>query len=223
MPSTWQKDYLRYKEFFLNIVRVYNTKPDLKIYLELVLSLITVSVFAFFAIKPTVITIIDLNKEIAEKERVSSELKKKLSNLQTADFTMQNEIQRLVFVDQAIPPKASPEILIKQLESLATSKSLKIMNIAISDTIIVGKSDEVKKLKDEIKFSDNTTSLPLIISVSGDYTNLRDFLTDIENLRRPIKINSLSITSNVSENQKTLVLTIAGVTPYYQGGTTNEK
>lgn len=223
MPSSWKKDYFRYKEFFLNIIKIYTLKPDLRIYLELVLSLMTISIFAFFAIKPTVITIIDLNKEITEKERINLALQQKLTSLQTADYLMQSETPRLLLLDQAIPSKALPEVLIKQLENLANSKSLKILNVSLSDTIIVGKKDTSKKGLDEIKLSSKSNTLPLIMSVTGDYQNLAAFLSDIENLRRPIKINSLSITSNMSENQRTLVLTIAGLTPYYEGGTNEEQ
>ena len=77
MEKGWKRDYSRYKEFFLNIWRVYNTKPSLKIYLELILSLSTVAVFAVFAIKPTVLTIIELNKEISSKEETISKLLKR--------------------------------------------------------------------------------------------------------------------------------------------------
>ncbi len=50
MQTGWKKDYTRYKDFFLNVLNAYNNKPNLKIYLELFLSLTTIVAFSIFAI-----------------------------------------------------------------------------------------------------------------------------------------------------------------------------
>jgi len=81
MANSWKDNYARYKDFFLNILRVYYAKPNIKIYLELILSLTTIVIFSIFAIKPTVLTIIELNKEIQAKEETVRKINQKLDAL----------------------------------------------------------------------------------------------------------------------------------------------
>ena len=79
MESGWKQNSSRYRELFKNLIRLYNTKPNIKAYLELILTISTVIVFALFAIKPTILTILDLNKEINSKEATVSKLKQKIT------------------------------------------------------------------------------------------------------------------------------------------------
>ena len=205
MNNGWKKDYLRYKDFFLSVANVYKTKPNLKIYLELILSLSTILVFSLFAIKPTILTIIELNKEIKAKQETSLNLKQKIKNLQTANNLMQSELENIMYIHQAIPDNATPETLIKQIENLAKENSLQILGFSTSDVTLLGKDAENKKVQNE---------LPFTFSARGTYQNIFLFLTTLENLRRPIKFDSFIINSNISEEGKVLVFTITGSVPY---------
>lgn len=205
MNNTWKKNYLRYKDFFLSIANVYKTKPNLKIYLELILSLVTIIVFSLFAVKPTVLTIIDLTKEIKAKEETSIKLKQKIKNLQIASNLMQNSVQDIQYVEQAVPKNTNPEILVKQIEALANENSLQILGLSSSDIILSGIEPENKKVKNEVPFT---------FSATGTYPNIFLFLNKIENLRRPIKFDSFAINSNTTEGGKIIILTITGKVPY---------
>jgi len=96
MAQTWKRDYTRYKNFFLNVLSIYNSKPNLRVYLELVLTLGTIIMFVIFAIKPTILTIIDINNEIKNKEAIISSLEKKITDLQTASSILQKEESNLI-------------------------------------------------------------------------------------------------------------------------------
>lgn len=205
MNNGWKKNYLRYKDFFLSVANVYKTKPNLKIYLELILSLSAVLIFSLLAIKPTVLTIIELNKEIKAKQETSLNLKQKIKNLQTANNLMQNELENIMYIHQAIPDNAAPETVIKQVENVAQENSLQILGFSTSEVTLLGKDAENKKIQNE---------LPFTFSARGTYQNIFSFLTTLENLRRPIKFDSFIINSNISEEGKVLVLTITGSVPY---------
>lgn len=206
MNNGWKKNYLRYKDFFLNIKSLYDTKPNLRIYLELILSITTIAIFAFFAIKPTVLTIIELNKEIKSKEETLIILKQKIKNLQIASNLLINESQNIQYVDQAVPKNASPEIFIKQVERVANENTLQILGFTFSDIILVGKTDDNKKA--------GAKELPFTFSATGSYRSIYSFLANLENLRRPIKIDSYTINSSITEAGKKIVLTITGRVPY---------
>lgn len=214
MAVGWKKDYLRYKDFFLNIVRLYKNKPNFKIYLELVLSLSAVVIFSVFAIRPTVITIIELNREINAKEETVLKLKQKIKNLQTASITLQSEAARLPLITQAVPTLASPEVFIKQIESLSAQEGVSILRFSVSDVLLVGKKDDIIKSKDFTNLEGSSDELPFSMSVTGSYSNLSNFLKSFENLRRPIKIDSFTFSSSAADLEKVLSLTITGRTPF---------
>lgn len=204
MAQGWRKDYLRYKGFFLDILAIYNSKPNLKTYLELILSLGTIMIFAVYAIKPTVLTIIELNNEIKSKENTVSLLIQKITNLKTASNILQKESQNLEFIENAVPSNADVEQLINQIEKIAVNNSVAIRNLSSSNVFLKGNSD--KKIENE---------LPLSFSITGNYQNLFQFLQTIETFRRPFKIDSFVFNSNITaDNEKFIVLTISGSVPY---------
>lgn len=209
MAQGWKKDYSRYKGFFLNVLRIYKSKPNLRIYLELMLSLGTIIIFSIFAIKPTILTIIDLNNEIKGKESTVLRLKQKIVNLKVASNILQEESQNLEFIDKAVPSNADVEQLINQLAKIAIANSVEIKNLSSADILL---KDGLKK---EVKF--NEFELPINFSLIGPYQNLFQFLQSIENLIRPVKIDSLIFnSSNTVDNIKVIVLTVGGKVPYAQ-------
>ncbi|MEK7472586.1 MAG: type 4a pilus biogenesis protein PilO [Patescibacteria group bacterium] len=204
MAQGWRKDYLRYKGFFLDILAIYNSKPNLKAYLELILSLGTIIIFSIYAIKPTILTIVELNNEIKSKENTVSLLTQKISNLKIASNILQKESQNLELIDSAIPTGANVEQLVKQIEKIAFDSSVVIRNFSSANIFLKGSSD--KKVENE---------LPVSFSVTGNYQNLFLFLQTIENLRRPFRIDSFVFNSNITaDNEKFIVLTISGNVPY---------
>lgn len=217
MAIGWKKDYFRYKDFFLNVLSQYKAKPNMKKYLELILSMATIALFAVFAIRPTLLTIIELQKEIREKEETVIKLETKIRNLQTGSNNLQIESARLPIILDAVPSSAKPESLVKQIESLTTKNSLTIMSFSASDAILVGstKSNEITDKSSEVqKLPDGASELAFTLSVRGNYESLFSFVTDLQNMRRPVQIDSFAINSNTIENEKVLILIISGRVPF---------
>lgn len=215
MANNWKGDYMRYKDFFLNVLQVYYAKPNIKIYLELMLSLTTIIVFSIFAIKPTILTIIELNKEIQTKEDIIAGINQKLIDLQKANDIMQNEVEKLAKIDAAIPSSASPENIILEMERLAAKSSLQILNLSMSEVTIMGNEKLKKKgVGDLEKLPLEANELPFTVSLSGSYQNLILLISDIENQIRPVKIDSLTINTSITDEGKVLILTITGRLPF---------
>lgn len=204
MAIGWKKDYFRYKDFFLNIATLYKVKPNLKKYLELIFSMFTIGLFAVFAIKPTVITIIDLQKQIKEREETVISLNQKVRDLQTANTVLQSERNRLPIILQSVPDRANPETLVRQIEALALQNSLTMTSFSLTDAVLIGTS----------KKPDTSDELPFTVTVTGSYQNLLSFTKSMQNLRRPVQIDSFAINSSLKENEKVLGLIISGRVPY---------
>ncbi len=213
MNSNWKKDYLRYKNFFLNVFAAYNDKPNIRIYLELTLSLLTVTFFSIFAIRPTIITIISLNKEIKSKTETSLALKQKIKDLQSINIALQKEAANIQLIDQAVPDNSMTEVFVKQIEQISTENSMKILGLSASDIMIIGTNTKTKK-KDVSELSGNADELPFNFSATGNYKGIINTLTSFEKLRRPIKMDSFVINSSNTADGKILILNISGRIPY---------
>lgn len=215
MKSDWKTNYLRYKGFFLNIAEVYRSKPNLKTYLELILSLITIIVFSIFAIKPTVLTILELSKEIENKKEISLKMSQKIDDLQKANSLLQMETERLPLVERAVPDTAKPEDIILKTEELAINNSLQLSALTISGVKLKGAKDIKNKNADKLgKMPEGVDELPFTTSLSGSYQNIKSFLLGLENMIRPIKFDSLSINSNKKSDGSSLILTVSGRLPF---------
>ena len=215
MAQGWRKDYSRYKGFFLNILTVYNSKPTLRAYLELMLSLGTITIFAVFAIKPTILTILDLNNEIKGKENTIQKLDQKINDLKTASSLLQKESSSLIFIKQSVPSGPNVELIISQIEKLAQSNSVNLTSLSASDVFLKGSSASKKKISDLAPLSGGVSELPISFSATGTYQGLYQFLQSIENLRRPIKVDAFIFNSSkTTDNSKIITLTVSGRTPY---------
>ncbi len=215
MALGWRGQYYRYKEFFLNVLDLYKKKPDLRMFLETMLSLTTVIVFIIFALKPTAITIINLLKEIGEREDTISKLEIKLRNLTTAKANYQAESASIPIIESAIPNLPSPDDFAGQIQGLANRNLVKVLGISIGETVIVGEDEKKKNSRSDFEpLPVPARDMPISISISGNYPSLISFLKDIENLRRPIRMDILGINSSKTESGNTIVVVISGRVPF---------
>lgn len=215
MALGWRKEYSRYKDYFLNIVAVYKQKQDLKMFMEILLSLGTVSFFAVFALKPTLVTIAGLAKEIKSKEETVAKLDTKIQNLTTAQTLLDQEITRLPLIEGAVPRVASPETFVRQIEGLAVKNSVSLLGISIGEVTLLGESKGPKKTDVGVNpLPEGANGVSFSLSIAGEYSRLSSFLVDLEKLRRPISVDSTGISSSETDEGKILVVLVSGRFPY---------
>ncbi len=223
MNTGWRKNYLRYREYFLDIAAKYKERADLRAYLEIFLSLITVSIFSIFALRPTLLTIASLIKEIETKNQTLEKMQTKIENLSKAQTLFDRERSKINILFTSIPDQPYPDVYARQIEGLSKKYGLEIIKITAGEAIILGKdSKEVDKdvnSQDLKAPASNFKELP----VSANYLakvnqtlSLLNTISDFEKLRRPVKINSIKIkTLALEENTKMLELSIEATLPYF--------
>ena len=216
MGSSWRRGYLRYKSYFLNVVNYYKTRENIRVYLELLLSLATVSIFAFFALKPTLLTIAGLLREIETKNKIVTQLDLKIINLNLAQSLYDRERQRIRLLASSIPKDPDLDIFIRQVEGLSYNSNVTLSSLSIDRAFIVGHDNvgESKGVKDQDVLPEGSIGLAFSISSESDYLSLHNFLSNIENLRRPVKIDFLVFSPKEIEEGKVLSLSLQGRTPY---------
>lgn len=196
MALDWQTEYHRYRRYFTNINQFYRQKK-IKVYTGIVLSIFATAFFIFFAIKPTIVTIVGLVKEISDKQLVTNELEAKVNALASAQSEYQRVETDLYLVDQALPKSSEVAVFIRQLEALARKSEIKLEGAQMNQVSL--KEQTTSKEPQTINFS---------VVASGGYQNLKSFLQSISSLRRIVVIDSFAFRTAKDETEKKLNLTL---------------
>jgi len=226
MAISWRDNYLRYKSLFLNIAGIYTSKTSVVSFIEIILSSLTITVFSLFAIKPTILTIIDLNKEIENKENTIVKINQKLTNLRTANKSLQQISDDIALIYSSLPPSAQVQDAVGQLKELAKSSGVEVVNISSSDIAYLESKDSKSKESEKEKLPQGSQEINLSISANGNYQEVDAFLKRIENLRRPIKIDSLYLSRDKKsevDGNVFISITISGRMPFLKGEIENGK
>lgn len=214
MGPAWRTNYIRYKRFFLTFFARYQDRQDLRMFLEILLSLVTISLFSLFALRPTLITIAELIKEIESKKETVAQMDAKIENLSSAQTTYDQEINKIRLLETSIPNNPDPDKFIRQIEGLASKDSVQILSMSTSETTLVGKdSTETEQSQDGIILG-ASGNITFSTRVAADYPNLFNFLSDLDEIRRPVDIDSLSFDISKTEEGVSLVLIVNGRVPY---------
>jgi Tfp pilus assembly protein PilO len=217
MGTNWKKDYQRYKSIIIKNYEYYKKREDIKNYIEIVLSLIAIIVFSVFAIRPTAITIVDLNKEIKAKEETIKKMNTKLKNLQEAQDFLNQQQETISLLDKAIPEDPQAERFVQALEKIANTNNNKIKNINTENITLLGETREIKRNNLVSNLPQGTVMIPFSMSLSGEFKNLKNTIKDLENFLRPSLIENLTILKPQTEEESgNLNMNMVINAPYYQ-------
>lgn len=214
MALGWRGQYIRYRGFFLNILELYKRRANLRAFLEVILSISTIVIFITFALRPTVLTIISLNREIKEKKVTLAALNEKGNNLLLA-FTVLSQNEGVIpDIDTAVATSPNPEVISKQILGIASKNSVTLLGLSIGEVNLVGQDSKAKKPSEDLKPIPNASEMPISISIKGDYPSIEAFARDMENLRTVVKIDTFGINASVTEIGTTIVGVITGRVPF---------
>lgn len=210
MALGWRANYLRYKEVFLDVVSAYQKKQSFKVFIELLLTVVTVVVFSVFALKPTIIAISGLLNEIETKEELVVQMDTKIQNIKRAQSTAQQNQQNLNLLDTALPDNADPGQFVSQMEGALSTSGLGVLGITIAETKLLGSPTIVANDNPGLEFS---------LNLRGSYTDFKSFMKTLENLRRPIEVQSVQLAQEstrdlFSGNSGQLILSVVATSPF---------
>ena len=184
-------------------------------FMEIILSLVTISFFSIFALRPTSLTISTLLKEINTKKETVNKMDTKIRNLQTAQKILGQELLRIPILELSVPKFPQPQIFVHQIEGLAVDTQIQILGIRVDETSLKGNLPvKNQTAKADSNFPADTGSMSFSVSATGNFQSLFSFLKNLENLRSPVKIDILGVTLSKKEEGNTLTLVVTGKTPY---------
>jgi Tfp pilus assembly protein PilO len=172
----------RYFRYFTYIEPVIKT-PLVRTYGSLILTIFALSIFTIFAIKPTIETILILQKDLQEQKQILSALNLKSQNLNLGSKNYQTLVTQGIKqkIDASIP--LSPEIgqLVNVLESHSKVPSASLAAIQFQPfTISPGEEQTL-------------TEIPFIYNIEGSYESLLLVLGRLRSSERLVTIDNLTI------------------------------
>ncbi len=188
--------YSRYFTYVKPLVRF----PIIRTYGTTIFNILLMVIFIFFAIKPTIETILTLQKKLEDSNQVLEKLQKKAENLSLGkknydnlDPSIKNKIHA------AIPDAVELKSVIQTLEGAASIHNASISALQIQPKVLETKLDSNIGTLSEVAFTFN---------VESAYEDLASILQDLSTSSRLISIDNLSI-SKITEGQG-VVMSISG-------------
>lgn len=162
---------------YLTKLKGLSKKKTVQAYTFLILSLLTIAFFIASAIRPTLRTIASLVAEIKVKKEIEEQLEDKINALAVAKANYQNFKEDLPLVEQSLPNEAEFSLLMIQIEVLAFKNNLLL---------------EKEDFKDISLIFDSEIKIQFQLQAKGDYQDLKNFVSDLEKLRRLTVLEALN-------------------------------
>lgn len=157
----------------------------------IVLTLLALSFFGFFAINPTVSTILKLRKEVADSEFVYRELETKIKNLSSLQIQYGSMQKDLPVITDAITIQPDVHLLFAQIQTASQKSNIKLSKL---------QNFEVEILKNNNTPGKKYHSYSFVVVGNGSFVNISDFVSTIKGMQRIIDIDILSISSAIGQN-----------------------
>ncbi len=183
MALDYKRNWRNYQQYYLRVKKIY-AQPTTKASLALILSLLTVSFFGIFAIKPTLKTIAKLKKEVDVQKEIKDKLAKKINDLQTAEINFSSIQKDIIYLDRSLPQQAEFLRFAKQINYLTYTNNLKIVQASFGKFSLI--NEEVKSQTNPIDFD---------FKLTGDYEGMESFLSGLEQIDRFTILDSMNISS----------------------------
>jgi len=217
--ASLDQSYQLYKRYAKNLVLIYNKRQDVRTYIELMLSLSVIVVFSIFAIKPTFITIAELQNEIKGKQETLNLLLQKVDDLDTAQALYIQNTNLIQLLDVAVPDGPHPTQHARQIEGLAQTHSAQLVSMDIQRVTLLGaqapatQTQEITPDQTDL-YPTSASSIELSFSAQGRYENVKEYIGTIQRMRRPVFIDKISLQPEPEGTGESVILSVMGRTPF---------
>lgn len=175
-------------------LRRYYRMPAVQVSLALVLSLFVMAVFIVFALRPTILSIVTLQKTIAESKKTLTQLDAKVKSLQVAANQLEKLKPSLPSINASIPNEgANYSPLTQDLEVLALQSGVKIESESLGPTLLFSRI--LSPFKPDKK--QTVVALAFTARVTGSYPAIDTFLSGLLTMERIVSLDNATITREV--------------------------
>ena len=186
---TTRYSQVRSRHYDLDLQRYYRM-PVVQVSLQLVLSVFIIAFFLMFALRPTIETIITLQKNIDDSKQTLQKLDTKVSALQRAATVLTALQPSLPYIESSIPStEAGYRAFTSELELLAAQAGVRLVSENFGGTVLYS------QLAAPFTLSKNESVVPMTVNlqVSGTYSAVSTFLQSLIRLDRVMNIASATM------------------------------
>lgn len=192
--------YSRYFTYIKPVTRL----PIIKTYGSTIFTLLVTTIFILYAIKPTVETILVLQKKLTDQTQVLEKLTQKTDDLAKAQQNYEILDPNLKSkIEAAIPDTVSLNSITQTLEQAAKQYEASVSALQIQPLVLETKAENQLGTLAEIVFTFNA---------EGEYKNLISLLQVLKSSGRLITIDNVSL-SKLSEGAG-LIMSLSGKAYY---------
>lgn len=173
-------------------------------YFTLTLSLLTLSFFGLFAIRPTLVTAISLIKKVSDLRKLYVDYEDKIGSLIRAQSAYEQIRNDIHLFDKALPTNPSFSKLARAIEKFASQEDFVINQFQI-DPVPISAPGATGKLYD----------YGFVLVGTGKYSVISAFLNHLANWQRIVNIKSLEFTQTAGTSSATLRVSVKA-TAYYE-------
>lgn len=195
MKFNYHSEYQRYRKYVQDLIIAGIKKPAALTSLALVATIFFTSFLAIFALRPTLVTISSLTREIRDEKETIQALDNKVASLKQAQQALQRIANRLYLLENAIPQSPSLEKFVRQIEITATKNQVISLEFSQKDLILKTSSPSAAR-------KTNLSSIPIAITIGGSESSIRSFISDLESLERIAVIKSINFAVVALENRE---------------------
>jgi Tfp pilus assembly protein PilO len=187
----------QYRKYYKSLEPTLN-KPKTKAYSTIIFFFLVVSLFSWYAIRPTVQTILYLQREIADKSEVSKKMDDKINALIQAQAVYDGAQDKLKYLDEALPTDAGAMDVLAQLTKLAETTGATFSAIRMGGSPLPAATAEDASGTTPKPAADKNSEMTITLAVGGEYPAVSAFLKGIVDMRRLMTIDSIQIAKDDS-------------------------
>lgn len=181
-------DYQQYRRYY-QVMSEIQKRPNTHLYTTVAFTFLAVSLFAWYAIRPTLQTILYLRREIADKTEVNQQMEEKIASLIEGQSNFTQVEPNLPLLSQAIPQTPDAVSLLSQLHSLAAEAGASLSAARVSNVSVTGEE------------ASGSGEISLTVTLAGAFDELQAFLSGMIDMRRIITIDSINFTPSTGGGQ----------------------
>ncbi len=188
---------IQYREYLKLLPKLKDEKAQY--YIMLAFTLAALSFFGIFAINPTLSTITELKRKLADFQFVYQKYIIKAQNLSTLQNAYRSLSGDIPIISDAMPQKPEVPKLVAQMNALLSRSHLQAISL---------KTMGVEITPDRQLSSKGTSSFAFTLEAMGTYDDILSFIQSVVQANRLITVETVSISKDTKKNA--LVLNLRG-------------
>jgi Tfp pilus assembly protein PilO len=209
MALDYKSSLSRYRRY----LQLVQARPLWTASLWVILSLILLIALVVLALRPTLVTISGLLGQIKQQKEISRQLDEKIANVEKALTRLDEVSPKIPLLDKMLPVESDWSSLAANLEKIATESGLVMESVTIDKIPLVPGEQTAEMGQTESQLPAGVMPVKFIFAASGEYTQIREMLSDLENLRRVSILSSVEINTNKDGSLRLVINGEAGFIP----------